>query len=416
VGYLKKLPKTFSSTHFFQMYKADFPFFANNPDLVYLDSAATTQKPQIVIGRITRYYTEECAPVGRSLYETGVTATQAVEEVRAQTIRFLDAPADSHIIFTSGATDSLNLLSQGFSHNLQVGDEIILSDSEHHANLVPWQQVAAATGARLLFINTDKNGNLNLEQLGETLSEKTRIVTFSLVSNVFGNILPVAEINQILDQQGSRPFFILDASQAGAHLPLSVSALNCDALVLAAHKMYAPSGVGVLWGRTPLLDMLTPLRTGGGMINKVTLPKSDWAPLPGRLEAGSPNTEGILGFGAALSYLETIGMEEVKQHTEKVHGALSDAIRDIPGISLLGEPNPASGIVSLIHERIHPHDLAQYLADHQVCVRAGHQCAQPLHAAHNLPGSLRASIGLYNSTEDAVRFADALRDAVIFFS
>jgi cysteine desulfurase/selenocysteine lyase len=398
------------------MSKTDFPFFASHPDVIYLDSAATTQKPQVVIDRILHYYKEECAPVGRSLYTLGIAATTAVEEVRSQVMHFVDAPDDSVAVFTAGATDALNLLTHGLAAQFEPGDEIILSEAEHHANLVPWQQVALERGARLLFVGTQENGCLNLEQLGETLSSKTKVVALSLVSNVFGTLLPVGEINELLNRQGSRPIFVLDAAQAASHFPLSVRTLGCDALVLAGHKMYGPSGVGVLWGRASLLESLTPYRTGGAMVNRVTLPETTFAPLPMRLEAGSPNTEGILGLGAAISYLEKIGFDHIKKHTEQVHTAILKGITAIPGISLLGEPDPGSGIVSVVHTSIHPHDLAQFMADRQICVRAGHQCAQPLHSLRNVAGSLRASIGLYNTREDAEAFTNALQEAVTFFS
>ena len=398
------------------MYKPDFPIFQFRPHLTYLDSAATTQKPRVVLERVAQYYVQECAPVGRSLYSLGVEATASVEGVRDQIMTFLDAPEDSHAIFTSSATDSLNMLAHGISHQLKPGDEIILSEAEHHANLVPWQELVKTHGIRLLYIRHRENGQFDLEQLGETLNEKTRVVSLSLVSNVFGTVLPVGEIQNLLHQQGSRPFFFLDASQAAAHFPLSVRTLGCDALVFSAHKVYGPSGVGILWGKTPLLEQLSPLRTGGGMINKVTLPESSWTDLPARLEAGSPNTEGIIGFGAALDYLSDIGMTQVAEHTKVMTTALQESIKGIAGISLIGEPDPASGLVSLTHESIHPHDLAQFLADQDICVRAGHQCAQPLHTARNLAGSLRASVGLYTTEEDCVRFGQVLQEAVTFFS
>lgn len=393
------------------MYRADFPFFQAHPDITYLDSAATTHKPEAVIERVARYYREECAPVGRSLYAAGVAATQAVEQVRRQTAAFLDAP-DGHIVFTAGVTDALNLLAQGVP--LQSGDEIIVSESEHHANIVPWQQLTAR-GVRVIFMGSHENGQVNLEQLGEALSDRTRVVALSLISNVFGTVLPVGEVRALLERQGSRPWFILDASQAAAHVPLSVRTLGCDALVFSAHKAYGPGGLGLLWGSTPLLESLTPLRTGGAMVDKVTLPESWFTGLPGRLEAGSPNTEAILGWGAALEYLQMIGMDKVAGHTGQVGEALRVAVTSIPGLHQVGEPDPVSGIVSVMHDSIHPHDLAQFLADKGICVRAGHQCAQPLHAARNLTGSLRASTGLYNTPEDAEHFGSALREAVTFF-
>ncbi len=398
------------------MYKADFPFFTNNPDVVYLDSAATTQKPKVVIERITQYYTKECAPVGRNLYEQGIQATANLENVRGQAAVFLDAPEEGHVIFTAGATDALNLLAHGLASQLEPGDEIILSEAEHHANLVPWQEVARLCGARLIFIKSLENGQIDLNQLGEAFNPKTRIVTLSLISNVFGTILPVGEIQELLQKQGRRPWFILDASQAAAHIPLSVRTLGCDALVFAGHKTYAPSGLGILWGTTSLLEQLTPQRTGGGMINRVTLPETNWAAIPARFEAGSPNTEGILGLGAALSYLQGIGMDRVREHTVSLATVLKQSIENIPGIHLVGEPEPSSGIVSVTHDTIHPHDLAQFLADRTICVRAGHQCAQPLHASRNLSGSLRASVGLYNEVSDCERFGSVLREAVIFFT
>jgi cysteine desulfurase / selenocysteine lyase len=396
------------------MRKADFPLFIEQPELVYLDSAATTPKPRVVIEAVTATLTAY-GPVGRALYPLGVNATEQYETARVTLHDFLGNP-NGHVIFTAGATDALNTLAHGLVGQLQPGDEIILSEAEHHANLIPWQQVARLTGARVLFVAPRADGSLDPTQVGERLSERTAVVSLSLVSNVYGTITPASKIAELMkSRQGRRPWFVLDASQAAAHLPLSPKLLGCDALIFGGHKMYGPSGIGVLWGSEPLLTSLAPYRTGGGMVRRVSLDEAEWGPLPTRLEAGSPNLEGVVGLATATIYLQSVGWDSIARHTAELSNALTTGLADIPGVSVLGNPEPQAGLISFVHTDIHPHDLAQFLADRQVCVRAGHHCAQPLHTRLNLAGSVRASIGLYNEPADITRFLSAVHEAVNFF-
>jgi cysteine desulfurase/selenocysteine lyase len=393
------------------MYRADFPALAANPNLVYLDSAATTLKPARVIAAVQEVLSTSYAPVGRALYPLGISATERYEAARSTVHRFLGAGPESHTIFTASATDSLNTIAQGLSEQLREGDEILISTSEHHANFLPWQALARQTGATLVVAEIDRQGSI-VPLLLEKISARTKIVSVSLVSNVLGTVLDAPSFSKKVREQGSEIALIFDASQAVAHLPLSVEALDCDALVFSSHKVYGPSGVGVLWGRSHFLEQLRPSRLGGGMVDRATNTMATWQPLPTRLEAGSPNLEGVIGLATALDYLSEIGMEQVKKHTAAMSRLLTEGVA---GCTVLGHPDPRSGIVSVHHPRIHAHDLAQGLADLGVCVRAGHHCAQPLHTALDIPGSLRASVGLYTTEADCVRFAQRLQETIAHY-
>lgn len=399
------------------MRKNDFPVFAEHPDLVYLDSAATSLRPRSVMQAVHQVMVEG-APVSRGLYPLSIAATEHYSQARKTIAHFIGAPEGSQVVFTGNATDSLNLVAHGLTVQIHPGDEILLASSEHHANLVPWQELAQRTGARLIFAEPNHQGQITAEAIGEKLTPKTRLLSVSLVSNVFGTLLPVAEIASLLqkteEQQGRRPWLILDASQALAHLPLAQN-LVADALVASFHKAYGPTGVGLLWGSEAFLNQLAPYKTGGGMIQTVARTHATWAPLPERLEAGSPNLEGVIGGAAAVTYLQELGWDKIQEHTTTMTSQLRAVIASCPEIEILGNPDPASGLVSFTHPKIHSHDLAQFLGDLEICVRAGHHCAQPLHQERGLAGSVRASVGVYTEAGDIEKLGQALGEAITFF-
>ncbi len=395
------------------MYKADFPIFTAHPDLVYLDSAATTQKPEVVIQSVNSFYRTEYATIHRTLYPLGVNASEQYEQVRSTVARFMSANQPEEIIFTRSATEGLNLLAHGLAPTLKEGDEIIVSALEHHANLVPWQQIQGVT---ITFVELTENGNIDIESFKNALTEHTRIISLSLCSNVLGTITPFAELKKIAVEQGSDAIFIADASQAAPHFPISVQDLGCDFLVFSGHKVYGPSGTGILWGRLPLLNNLPPYQTGGDMIRTVTRTSAEWNDVPWKFEAGTPNIEGVIGLGAALTYLMDAGMENVAEHTRKITTYALEKLSAIPELTLLSTPDVRSGIMSFTIKDIHPHDVAEALGEQGVCIRAGHHCAAPLHDTLGIPASNRISVGLYTEESDIDTCVEALQNTIKFFS
>ena len=399
-----------SLTHSFMMYKSDFPIFDAHPELVYLDSAATTQKPEVVIRAVEHFYRTEYATIHRALYPLSTAASERYENVRKTTAAFIGATNSQEIIFTHGATEGLNLLAHGL---VKAGDEVILSALEHHANLVPWQQIPGVT---IKFAELNQQGEIDLENLRGLITERTKVVSLSLCSNVLGTILPGQQVKKILTEQGSRALVIFDASQAAPHFPISVQELACDFLVFSGHKVYGPSGTGILWGRLPLLEDLPPYQTGGDMIKTVTREASTWNDVPWKFEAGTPNIEGMIGLGVALEYLMGIGMQNVQSHCEKIMTYALEKLGTIPQLHLLSTPGLSSGIISFTIDGIHPHDVAEALGEQHVCIRAGHHCAAPLHDTLGIPASNRISIGLYTTEADIDACISALSKTIAFFS
>jgi len=393
-------------------YRTDFPIFRTHPDLVYLDSAATSQKPHVVLERVRRFYESENAPIHRGLYPLSVSASEAYEHVREQAAQFIGTADASEIVFTHGATEGLNLLAHGMTTLLKPGDEIILSALEHHANLVPWQQIPDLA---LKFAPLNAQGEIDLEALRGLVSDKTKIVSLSLCSNVLGTTLDGSQVKKMLHEQGSDAYVIFDAAQAAPHFPISVTALGCDFLVFSGHKTYGPSGTGILWGRPPLLELLPPYQTGGDMIKTVTREHTTWNDIPWKFEAGTPNVEGIVGLGAALEYMQDIGLEVIQGHTEKLTRYALEAIQSVQQVQILGNPDPKSGIISFTLEGIHPHDVAETLGEQNVCIRAGQHCAAPLHDTLGITASNRISIGLYTTEADIDACIAALHKTLQLF-
>lgn len=397
------------------MSKSDFPIFDTHPELVYLDTAASAQKPRAVIEAVSHFYQTSYANIHRGLYDLSIQSTEQYEAVREKVANFIGAPSAQEIVFTKNATEGLNLLASSLTVSFQPGEEIILSELEHHANLVPWQQAAEKHGLVLKFTKLTENGELDLDHFRSLVTPNTRVVSVSHCSNVLGTITPIPLLKKILHEQGSDALLIIDAGQSVPHFPVSVTELGADFLVFSGHKVYAPSGTGVLWGRAALLEQLPPYQTGGDMVQTVSLEAATWQDVPGKFEAGTPNIEGVIGLGAAIDYLQTIGMENVSRMTEELMKMALEQFSTFPEVTLLSVPRLESGIIAFTVAEIHPHDLAEMLANQQVCIRAGHHCAAPLHSQLGVAASNRLSMGVYTTREDLEKFFEALRKSINFF-
>lgn len=394
--------------------RADFPLLARQPSLVYLDSAATTLKPSIVLEAERGYYEECCANVHRGLYRMSEEADRRYHEARQALAGFIGASDPSCCIFTSGTTDALNLLAYTWGeHNILPGDPIVLTGLEHHSNLLPWQNLAARQDAQLRWIEVQPDGSLDLSNLDELL-DGARLVAFTWVSNVFGSISPVQEICRRAHEAGA--IVVLDAAQGVPHLPCRVEELGCDFLAFSGHKMLGPTGVGVLWGRRELLEAMPPFRFGGDMIQEVWRDRCTFNELPFKFEAGTPNIAGVLGMGAAATYLRGLGMETVRAHEKSVLAYARERLGGLDGFTLMAPgPEQHSGAMSFGYRGIHPHDLATLLDREGICIRAGHHCCQPLMRKIGMSGTARASVGVYTTRGDIDRLALALEKAATVF-
>jgi cysteine desulfurase/selenocysteine lyase len=389
------------------MHKTDFPVFQHHPDLVYLDTAATAQKPAAVITVVQEILEKNYGAISRGLYPLSVNATEMYEKSRATVAEFFQVNRQE-IVFTPGATAAFNMLAYGLERTLNAGDEIILSVQEHHSNLLPWQALAERKNLTIHYLPLTKAGEIDLEKLPSFLSERTKIISVTHCSNVVGTVTNIPRLRKILDEQGSTAFLILDGCQSAPHLPLTLSTLGCDFFIASGHKLYGPSGIGVLWGRAAALEVLGSPFPGGGTVDGVQKDRTVWKEVPARLEAGSLNLEGAVGLAAALTYLQGLTMTTVQQETEKLTHLASEKLSTIPGLKILGTPTPASGIVAFTLGTIHPHDVAEILGQHQICIRAGHHCAGPLHEALEIPASCRISLGVYNTEEDIHKLYEGL--------
>lgn len=391
------------------MYRKDFPVFDKQPELVYLDSAATTQKPKVVIEAVKSLYESGIANPDRGLYPIGLASTAHLLASRQTVARFLSAKSEE-IVFTHNATESLAMLAHGLGNQVQPGDEIVISDLEHHSNILPWRQLAEEKKLTIRQLPFDrKTGKIQIGELSKMLNPRTKIVSLSLVSNVFGSLSELDQVRKILDQQGREIIFVIDACQAAPHHPLSPSKLGADFLAFSGHKCYGPGGVGVLWGKTERLARLLPLKPGGGTVEGVKRDRIVWKPDPERLEGGTANLEGIVGFAAALEYLMKIGMDKVWQHTQTLVDHAKTELQTVPGLELVIDPQIPTSLISFTMEKIHPHDLAEGLGQQNICIRAGQHCAGPLFEQLGLPATARASFGLYNTDADTHKLVAALK-------
>lgn len=400
--------------------RRDFPVLhqqTNGKPLVYLDSAASSQKPQAVIDAVDTCYREYYANVHRGIYDLSEKSSDEFERARKKVARFINAKSWRELIFTRNATESINLVAYSWGlENLHPGDTILVTDMEHHANLVPWQQVARRTGATLAIVPTTADGLLDMAAYKKMLSPSVKLVAFTLMSNVLGTITPAQEMIALAHEIGA--VVLVDGAQSVPHLPTDVQSLDCDFLAFSGHKMLAPSGIGALWGRKSLLADMPPFLTGGDMINEVHFDRAEWNQLPWKFEAGTPAIAQAIGMGAAVDYLKNLGMDAVRQHEIELTTYALDRLSRVEGVQILGTMNPElrGGAVAFTFGDIHPHDLASMLNAENIAIRAGHHCAQPLHDKLGISASARASFYIYNKPEEVDRLADALDAARQIFS
>lgn len=390
--------------------KSQFPIFESHPNLVYLDSAASTQTPQVVLDAMNEYYTEYRANIHRGLYDISARATDEYENAREKVAKFIGAEK-SEIIFTSGTTHGLNMLARSLCKDLKAGDNIVLTQIEHHANLVPWQEYAREKGIELRFIELNENFELDINSAKKCIDENTKVVSFSLVSNVLGTIT-IANIHEIFELARSvGAVTVVDAAQAVGHMGLDVKVIGCDFLVFSGHKMYGPTGIGVLYGKKERLETLEPFFYGGDMIREVTYQKSSWADIPERFEGGTPNIAGAIGLAAAVGFIGSIGILNIISHEVHLQEKLFEELKKIDGLKIIGPEfgEPRIGVVSFTLEGIHPHDIAEIFNRGEVCIRAGHHCAMPLMKLLNLSGTARISFAIYNTEKDIETLVQAIR-------
>jgi cysteine desulfurase/selenocysteine lyase len=387
--------------------RREFPIFANNPDLVFLDTAASAQKPRAVIDRIAEYYRTDYANVHRGVYRLSARSTELYEEAREKVRRFLNAADPREIVFVRNTTEAINLVAQSWgAAYLKEGDEVLISVLEHHSNIVPWQLLRDRLGIRLVVAPMDATGGLDLARFEALLSPRTRLVAMTHVANATGAVVPVETVARLAHARGAK--VLIDGSQAAPRLPVDVRALGCDFYALTGHKVYGPTGIGALYARYDLLDAMPPWQGGGEMILHVSFEKTEYQHPPHRFEAGTPDIAGAIGLGAALDFIDELGRESILEHEEALTGYGVDRLSRIPGLRLLDAGQRRLGILSFDLEAVHPHDVATVLDQHHVAVRAGHHCAQPLMETLGLSGTTRASLGVYNDERDIDALAAAI--------
>ena len=392
--------------------KSDFPIFRNS-DLVYLDSAATSQKPQVVLDTVNSVYAKSNANVHRALYSLGSISTEKYEKARNKVANFIGANSSKEIIFTSGATESLNLLAHSLGMNLNSKDEILISEMEHHSNIIPWQQLSKRTGAKIKFIPITLDGELDLSEAKKLFNSNTKIVSITHISNVLGTINPIANLSSIAHEYGA--IFIVDGAQGAAHKKVDVNNLGCDFYVCSGHKMLGPTGIGVLWGKFDLLNEMEPFMGGGEMIDKVTMTSATWNEVPYKFEAGTPNFVQAIGLGAAIDYLESIGMDEITKNEEELTSYALSKLQKIKNIEIYGNASERIGVISFNIRNVHPHDLAQFLNEYNIALRVGHHCAQPLLSKLNKTSTARLSTYIYNDEKDIDKLCSALQEILGYF-
>jgi cysteine desulfurase/selenocysteine lyase len=389
----------------------------NGHRLVYLDNAATTQKPRQVIDALVRYYETTNANIHRGIHTLAVRATDQYEGVRAKAAAHIGAPNPRNIVFTRNTTESINLVARAWGDaNIGEGDEIVLSLMEHHSNIVPWQLLARRKGAVLRYAGITDDGYLDLDSLRAAVTPRTKLVSIVHMSNVLGTINPIADIAEIAHAAGA--LLLVDGAQSAPHLPVDVTALGADFFAFSSHKMLGPTGVGVLWARAGLLESMDPFLGGGEMISLVHQDESTWADIPHKFEAGTPNIADVIAFGAALDYLAELGMPAIRQHEMDITGYAIDALSSFEGLTIHGPRHLADrgGAVSFTVPGLHPHDISTIVDSHGVAIRAGHHCAQLLMRRLGVPATNRASFAIYNTTEDVDVLVDALHHAIMVFA
>ena len=397
--------------------RSDFPILTGSmhgQPLAYLDSASSAQKPRAVTDAMTHLFENDYANVHRGVYQLSATSTRLYDEARQAAARLMSASAEE-VIFTRNTTEAINLVAASWGRrNLAPGDEVLLTEMEHHSNIVPWQLVCEERGARVVVAPVDDRGELILEEFEKLLGDRTRLVAIAHVSNVLGTINPVRTVCGLAHRHGA--LVLVDGAQAAPRLPVDVNALDCDFYAYSGHKLYGPNGVGVLWGRREILDAMPPFLGGGGMIETVTFEKSTYAPIPDRFEAGTPDVGCAVGLRAAIEYVEALGIEEIARHEEALLEYGTARLEEISGLHLIGQAREKTGVLSFTVDGIHPHDIGTVLDRAGVAIRVGHHCAQPLMDRFGVPATARASLGLYNDREDLDRLAAGIRSAIEIFA
>ena len=398
--------------------RADFPILATETrgrPLTYLDSAASAQKPKAVIDAMADFYAAHYANIHRGVYQLSAEATIAYEAVRGKVARFIGARDEREIVFVRNATEAINLVARSWGEmNVGEGDEIVLTWMEHHANIVPWQMLAERKGATIRVAEIDDDGVLDVNHLTSLLGPKTKLLAFTHVSNALGTINPVAELVALARERGITT--LVDGAQAVPHQPVDVSAIGADFYVFSGHKVFGPSGAGVLHGRFEMLDAMPPVLGGGDMIEIVSFEGTTFAPVPQKFEAGTPDIASIIGFGAAIDYLEGIGMDAIAAYEHELLEYATERLEAVPGLRIIGRAKEKAAVLSFVLEDAHPHDIGTCLDGDGVAVRAGHHCAQPLMKRIGVPATARASLAFYNTREDVDRLADALVKTAALFA
>ncbi len=399
-------------------YRPDFPILdeiVHGKPLVYLDNAATTQKPEAVITAISDYYRHMNANVHRAIHALGERATAAFEGARVKVAQFINSPSERQVIFTRGTTEAINLVASGWGRKfISEGDEIIISEMEHHSNLIPWQIVARETGAKLKFIPFTDSGTIDFPVFEQLLSGRTKLIAITHMSNVFGTINPIKRIIRMAHDRGVP--VLLDAAQSVPHLPIDVQHLDCDFLAFSGHKMAGPTGIGVLYAKEYILENMNPYQGGGEMISSVWLENATWNEIPHKFEAGTPDIAGAIGLAAAIDYLSGIGMIPIALYEQELTTYALSKMNDIDGLVIYGKAPERGGVISFNLGDVHPHDLSHFLDQEGIAVRAGHHCAQPIMRKLNIAATTRASFYFYNTHEEIDYFVDKLKAAKDFFS
>ncbi len=398
--------------------REDFPILRQQirgKPLVYLDNAATSQKPQAVIDALTQFYTSENANIHRGVHYLSERATAAYDEVREKVAGFLNARSTREIIFTRGTTEGINLVAQSFGRSsLRPGDDIVITTMEHHSNIVPWQLVCEQTGATLKAVPITDEGELDLEAFERLLTDRTRLLAVTFVSNALGTINPIKRLVALAHARGIP--VLVDGAQAVPHLKVDVQDLDCDFFAFSGHKVFGPTGVGVLYGRERLLELMPPYQGGGDMIATVTLQRSTWAPLPAKFEAGTPMIAQVMGLGAALDYVTDLGIENVAAWEHELLTYATQRLGEISGIRLIGTAREKASVLAFVLEDVHPHDIGTILDDRGIAIRAGHHCAQPVMERYGVPATARASFAFYNTLAEVDALADGITDVKKMFS
>lgn len=395
--------------------RSRFPIFDKHPELVYLDSAATTQKPDTVIEGIKRFYSEENANIHRGIYPLAARATSLFESSRDKVQAFINAAKREEVIFTPGTTAGINLVATSFLNTrLQAGDNIVITAMEHHANLVPWQIACQKAEAELRIVPMTPKGALRLDAYQSLLDERTKLVALTHISNTLGTINPITELIEMAHRFNIP--VLVDAAQSIAHFDIDVQALGCEFLVFSGHKLFGPTGIGVLYGQEDLLDKMSPYQYGGDMIRTVSFQKTTFAKLPNKFEAGTPNIAGAIGLGYAIDFLNEVDRQQIRKHLHEIKTYATEVLNDIPGLHLVGNAADKTAIFSFSLDDIHPHDIATFLGEAGIAVRAGHHCTQPIMDFFELPATTRASFSIYNTQTEVDHLAKTIRSVQTFFN